>query len=252
MERFIHGENRGNYPKPSMENLYPVAAVKPRHYSFTYLSDLPENHKAVEYVSSRGIPASKWEDIGYTEDVSKLAREFDEKYDDRFQAEDRLVIVIRNDAGICGFQCRSFNKETKRGLKYFTIKRDEELCYYGLNTVDTSRKFYIVEGPINSMFIENSIATLGSSNFQHVSDKMDDTNAVYVIDNEPFKIETLKILQSLIDAGKTVCIFPSNIPFKDLNDMATNGLDVQKLIDDNTFSGLKARMAFNTWKKMKI
>jgi hypothetical protein len=252
MERFIHGENRGNYPKPTLENLYPTSAVKPKHYSFTYLSDLPENHKAVEYVVGRGIPTSKWEDIGYTENVSALAGEFDEKYNDRFQEEDRLVIVIRNDAGICGFQCRSFNEKTKRGLKYFTIKHDDELCYYGLNHVDTSRKFYIVEGPINSMFIDNSIATLGSANFQHVPDKMDDTNAVYVIDNEPFKIETLKILDSLIDSGKTVCIFPSSITFKDLNDMAMNGLDVQKIIDDNTFSGLKARMAFNTWKKMKI
>jgi len=252
MERFCSGENRGNFKKPSAENLYPVAAAKPRKYSFIYLADLPDNHKAVRYVAGRNIPRDKWEDIGYTEDIGILAGEFDEKYNDRFSKEDRLVVVIRNNDGICGFQCRSFNPKIAKGLKYFTLKHDDAVCYYGMNNVDTESKYYVLEGPINSMFIPNSIATLGSSNFMNVQDKMSDKNAIYVLDNEPYKSETLGIMDKLIDAGKNICIFPENIVQKDINDMVMSGLDVIKIIDENTYSGLKARLVFNKWKKMTI
>jgi hypothetical protein len=166
--------------------------------------------------------------------------------------EDRLVVVIRNNDGICGFQCRSFNQKVKKGLKYFTLKHDGQICYYGMNRVDIDQTFYILEGPINSMFIDNAIATLGSSNFLHVGEKIDDTNAVYVIDNEPYKTETLYILDELIDRGKNVCIFPDKVTQKDLNDMVIDGIDVKKLIDENTYTGLKARMVFNKWKKTNI
>lgn len=252
LERFINGDNRGNFPKPSTQDLYPVPADKPRSYTFRYLADLPSNHKAIEYVVKRNIPEDKWDDIGYTENVCKLAEEFDEKYKDRFVSEDRLVIVIRNGMGICGFQCRTFNPKTKRGLKYFTIKHDDDICYYGLDDLDVTKKFYILEGPINSMFLDNSIATLGVSNFLNLSDKIDDSNGVYVVDNEPYKTETVGLLERLIDAGKNVCIFPESITQKDINDMVIAGFDVKKLIDENTYGGLKARLVFNTWKKMKI
>jgi len=251
-ERYVSGENRGNFPKPTLEVLYPVVATKPSGYSFQYLQDLPENHKAVSYVVGRKIPKDNWKDIGYTSDIQKLAVEFDEKYADVFGKEDRLVIVIRNKNGICGFQCRSFNPKIKKGLKYFTIKHDGGHCYYGMDSVDSTKSFYVLEGPINSMFVENSIATLGSSNFIQVQEKINDEHAIYVLDNEPFKAETLKIMDRLIEMGKSVCIFPENIKQKDLNDMALSGIDVKKLIDENTYNGLSARLVFNKWKKMKI
>jgi hypothetical protein len=245
VERFCAGENRGNYKKPTIKDLYPVAASKPRQYTFQYIRDLPQDHKAVQYVVGRKIPQNKWEDIGYTEDISKLAEEFDESY-----KEDRLVVVIRNNFGICGFQCRTFSKKPKAGLKYFTLKHDQDVCFFGLNNLDVNKTFYILEGPINSMFLDNAIATLGSSNFINVDKKIDDKNGIYVIDNEPYKKETVKILETLIDLGKNVCIFPDTIKQKDINDMVLSGVDVEKIIKENTFSHLKARLVFNKWKKI--
>lgn len=249
LESFVDGKNQEGISKSA--EIYPVPATKLRSYSFDYILDLPIDHKAVQYVQNRRIPKEKWNDIGYTEDISKLAEEFDESYKNKFSKEDRLVVVIRNNTGICGFQCRTF-KRTSKGLKYFTLKHDNQICYYGNNNLDVSKKYYVLEGPINSMFISNAIATLGSSNFLQLSEKIDDTNAVYVIDNEPYKIETVKILDELIKRNKTICIFPENIKYKDINDMVMGGLDVQKLIDDNTFNGLKARLVFNKWKKTMI
>ena len=225
---------------------------KPKTFTFQYLHDLPEDHKAIGYVRGRRIPENKWSDIGYTSDISKLAEEFDDGYKNRFSKEDRLVVVIRNSNSICGFQCRTFQKKPKGGLKYFTLKREQETCYYGMHEVDTQKKFYVLEGPINSMFLPNALATLGSSNFMSLNEKLNDTNAVYIIDNEPYKIETVSILQKLIDSGKNVCIFPKQVYQKDINDMVLSGLDVQKIIDDNTYSGLKAKLVFNKWKKVNI
>jgi hypothetical protein len=252
MERFCAGEDRGNYKKPTKQEVYPFISEKPTGYSFTYLSNLPEDHKAIAYVKGRKIPKDKWEDIGYTTDINVLAGEFDETYKDKFSSEDRLVVVIRSSDAVCGFQCRSFNTKTKQGLKYITLKKSNELCYYGLNSLDTTKKFYILEGPINSMFIPNSIATLGSSNFLSVDEKINDENGVYVIDNEPYKVETLNILSKLIENGKNVCIFPENIKSKDINDMILSGYDPNKIIDENTYSGLKAQLVFNKWKKVNI
>lgn len=134
-------------------------------------------------------------------------------------------------------------------MKYFTLKREKEICYYGMDKVDLNKKFYVLEGPINSMFLPNAIATLGSSNFIQVEEKIDDTNAVYVLDNEPYKKETVHLLEKLINMKKRVCIFPENITEKDINDMASNGLDPKKLIDQNTFTDLKAKLVLTKWKK---
>jgi len=229
---------------------YTFEIQRPRSFTFQYLADLPEDHKAIGYVRGRRIPESKWSDIGYTTDISKLAEEFDDGYKNRFSKEDRLVVVIRNSNSICGFQCRTFNKKPKGGLKYFTLKREGENCLYGINELDTSKTFYVLEGPINSMFIPNAVATLGSANFSSLEEKLNDKNAVYIIDNEPYKKETVSILEKLIDKGKSVCIFPKNVYQKDINDMILSGLDVQKIISENTFQGLKAKLIFNKWKKV--
>jgi len=141
-------------------------------------------------------------------------------------------------------------KEDSMGLKYFTLKREGENCLYGINELDTSKTFYVLEGPINSMFIPNAVATLGSANFSSLEEKLNDKNAVYIIDNEPYKKETVSILEKLIDKGKSVCIFPKNVYQKDINDMILSGLDVQKIISENTFQGLKAKLIFNKWKKV--
>ena len=251
-ERYCTRETITSYEASYVDPVYVATVTKPKSYSFTYISDLPIDHKAVSYIQDRNIPKDKWGDIGYTDDISVLAEEFDSCYTGTFFKEERIVIVIRNKDGICGFQCRSMKKDIKAGLKYFTLKKEEQLCYYGVGSVDTEIPYYILEGPINSMFLPNAIATLGSSNFLNVSDKMSDTNGIYVLDNEPYKRETLSIMDKLIKSGKKVCIFPENIAYKDINDMVSAGIDPLKLINENVYSGLKAKFIFNKWKKVLL
>jgi hypothetical protein len=37
---------------------------------------------------------------------------------------------------------------------------------------------------------------------------------------------------------------------KDINDMVLSGLDVQSMVESNTYSGLEAKLKFTTWKKI--
>lgn len=57
----------------------------------------------------------------------------------------------------------------------------------------------------------------------------------------------------MIDNGYRVCIWPSHIDHKDINDMVMSGMSgaaVQYIIDQNTFSGLSAKMHMNQWSKI--
>jgi hypothetical protein len=76
------------------------------------------------------------------------------------------------------------------------------------------------------------------------------SNAIWIYDNEPRNTEIVRRIGNTIDNGDSVVIWPSNIDDKDINDMAMSGLDVQSVIESNTYSGLEAKLKFTTWKKV--
>ena len=72
---------------------------------------------------------------------------------------------------------------------------------------------------------------------------------IWVYDNEPRNRQiTDRILKS-IDAGDKVVVWPSSLHEKDINDMVLAGHNVTQIVKDNTFSGLTAKLKFNTWRK---
>ena len=73
---------------------------------------------------------------------------------------------------------------------------------------------------------------------------------VEVYDNEPRNREIVRRIEDTIDRGAKVVIWPSNIPEKDINDMVLAGHDVQSVVESNVYSGLKAQLQFNTWKRI--
>ena len=75
---------------------------------------------------------------------------------------------------------------------------------------------------------------------------------VMIYDNEPRNKTTKDSVDSAISNGYNVCIWPSTIAEKDINDMVVAGrepADIRAIIDNNTFSGLKAKLAFSVWAK---
>jgi len=93
---------------------------------------------------------------------------------------------------------------------------------YGLESVDLKETFYVFEGPIDSMFIRNSIAMAGSSLDRLLEPHK--SKAVMVFDNEPSNKEIVNAIEKYIQNGYSVAIWPDHIQQKDVNDMVLAGI----------------------------
>jgi len=118
---------------------------------------------------------------------------------------------------------------------------------YGLDQVDSSKPIYIVEGPFDSTFIQNAVAMCGSD--VNIG-SFGWSNYIYVFDNEPRNREIVNRISKTIDRGDKVVIWSTSIEQKDINDMVLAGLNVQSVVESNTYSGLEAKIKFNNWKKV--
>ena len=128
---------------------------------------------------------------------------------------------------------------------------DNQPKIYGLDTVDFNRKTYSFEGPIDSMFVPNSIAVAGGEMIPALKG-IDKHNLVLIYDNEPRSKETVKKLDKAILNGYNVVIWPENLHQKDVNDMVLAGLSVDFIkhtIDQNTYHGLSAKLTLAKWSK---
>jgi DNA primase len=164
----------------------------------------------------------------------------------------RMIIPFFTPAGKCfAFQGRAYGAEEP---KYYTIKVDEtQEKIYGLDRLDYSKRIYVVEGPIDSLFIPNCVAVSGSS-FDTPTIRQLLTNATLIMDNEPRSKEIVKLLDKNIKAGYSVCMFPEHIQQKDINDIFLHsGMTIDEIletINTNTFTGIEASLKFSTWKKI--
>jgi hypothetical protein len=165
--------------------------------------------------------------------------------------ETRLLIpFLDSNKAVHAYQGRTLGSS---GLKYITIVLNESVPkLYGLDTCDRSRIIPVVEGPIDSMFVPNSIATAGGDLISAVQ-TFDRSRLTIVYDNEPRSRETVKKLDKAIMNGYNVCIWPETLEHKDINDMVLAGLSpefIEHIIKTNTYKDLAAKLALQKWSKV--
>jgi predicted RNA-binding Zn-ribbon protein involved in translation (DUF1610 family) len=160
--------------------------------------------------------------------------------------ECRIIIPMYDrDNNLIGFQGRSL---VPNSVKYITVMLDEEAPkIYGLNEVNDKLPIYVVEGPFDSTFVNNSVALCGSDGDLGY---FEGSNVILVYDNEPRNREIVNRIGKCISRGQSVVIWPSGIIEKDINDMVLSGLNVMDVLKSNTYSGLEAKIKFNNWKKI--
>jgi hypothetical protein len=221
--------------------------------SLSSLDKLPITHPAVKYAIDRKIPRDKWSLLYFAPRFKAFTNSVTAKFQEPIQDEHpRMIIPFFTPAGKCfAFQARAYGKEEP---KYYTIKVDEtKEKIYGLDRVDYSKRIYVVEGPIDSLFLPNAIAVSGAS-FDTPTIRQLLANATIVMDNEPRSKEITKFLEKNIKAGYSVCMFPEHIEQKDINEMILNGNmtpnEIIQTINTNTFRGMEALLNFSKWKKI--
>lgn len=216
------------------------------------LIDLPKEHFARQYVESRKIPENCQELFYFTENFKKFTNNFiPDKFENLNYDEPRLIIPFYDkNKKFFAYQGRSFKEKTK--IRYITIMLDEnQPKIFGLDRVNFNYPYYVVEGPIDSLFIDNCLAMAGAS--IHYECLENPENCVFVLDNEPRKPETVAKMKKIIKKGFKICIWNRDIKEKDINDMILSGITKKsliKLINFNTFSGLEASLAISKWRKV--
>ena len=267
MERYRSGQNgKSNYKKVDEKELF-TRFKKPEFKKPTQLigdlvavKDLPDNHFCREFVEFRHIPKKFWSILYFTADFGKFCREFDPTVTAPTGAEPRLIIPIFNKEGdMVGAQGRSLNFKdeynARTTAKYITVKADKsiEKLWYGMWRADPKKTVYVVEGPIDSLFIPNTIAMVGAGAMDNIHDRFKDSDMVFALDNEPRNVQIIKYMEKLIAMGRTVCFWPDSLKsYKDINDMIADmsASKIKKIIDKNSYSGLEAQLALKAWRKV--
>lgn len=220
--------------------------------SLKRLDKLDRSHPAVQYVSKRKIPEKFWSKLYFAPRFKSFVNSVEPKFQEPIVDEHpRMIIPYFNKHGKCfAFQGRAYGDEQP---KYYTIKVGENVeKIYGLDRVDYAKRIYVVEGPIDSLFLPNAIAVSGAS-FDTPTIRQLLTNATIVMDNEPRNKDIVKQMSKYIDSGFSVVMYPDNVQEKDINDMILSGRkpeEVLELINTNTFSGMEAKLKFADWRKI--
>lgn len=213
------------------------------------ISQLRPEHPVKLYVQKRRIPSNFHYKLFYAPKFKEwVNRIIPEKFDAE-NDEPRLIIPFLDEEGnLFGFQGRSFRKD---GIRYITIMIDESKPkVYGLDSINEKGKIFVVEGPIDSMFLPNCVAMAGSSvKLEAIFPTKPKNEIVIIMDNEPRNKQIVERIDKYIDEGYNVCIWPESVVEKDINDMVLAGKDPESIIQQNTFSGLIAKARITQWKK---
>jgi hypothetical protein len=239
LEKFKEGHTGSGFvvEAPKLEFKKPV---------FKRRLDLPkasENPDAKEYLIKRKLNPEKFY---FADKFKQWTNSQKQTFDTIGRDESRIIIPMYDrDKNLIGFQGRSL---VPNSVKYITVMLDEEAPkIYGLDEIDEQLPVYVVEGPFDSTFVNNSVALCGSDGDLGYFKGSD---VILVYDNEPRNREIVNRIGKCISRGESVVIWPSGIVEKDINDMVLSGLNVMDVLKSNTYTGLEAKIKFNNWKKI--
>ena len=249
MERYKNESTR-NVKEPDF-TLVKTKPIFNKSLSIPTIESLSDSHTAKKYVKNRLISPEFWNVLYYADDFKKFIQNtfIDYNINRLIDNDTRLVIPFYDrDNNLLGVQGRALDQSK---IRYITIKKEEAKKIYGLNRIDLTKQIYVVEGPIDSLFLNNAVATM-DANLTSVSDILP-SNIVLVFDNEKRNKEIVNNMERAIKRNFQVCIWPDSIEQKDINDMIKSGLTIQNIhdiIQKNTFVDLKAQLQFNLWRKV--
>jgi transcription elongation factor Elf1 len=260
LERYSQGETgHSNYEKPKFEFNWNKPSKRedtevhenPLN-SYPTIASLPESHPASEYIRRRLIPEYFHSKLYYVPDFKELVDAFEPEDDHELQSGDSRIVIpfYAPDGRLIAFQGRTLGKSS---LRYITIKVDPNAPkIFGLDRLDPNKLFYIVEGPFDSMFLDNAIATAGAPmTLKDLKEIGEDF--VFVYDNEKRNKAIVDLMVKMAEKEQAVCVWPATLEEKDINDMILSGktpAEIMRIITSNTYAGLEARIAIAGWRKL--
>ena len=249
MERYKNGltGKRSNTPEPDFNFEKPVFSKKA--FDLPTIAELNKEHSARKYLEDRKIPDSYLRELYFCEKFKEWTNTQKHTFDKVEKDEPRIIIPLINKGEIFGFQGRSLNKNSK--VKYITIiLNDTHPKIYNLDKPDYDKTVYVVEGPFDSMFLDNSIAMVGADIDKMFFLSNFGTDFVMVYDNEKRNKQIVDRMEKAIQMRFPIVIWPNDLKEKDINDIILSGIDASKIIKENTYMGLEAKAKLIGWKRV--
>jgi hypothetical protein len=220
----------------------------------TWLNDLPSGHFCLTYAENRLIPEEHYDKLLFTSNYKAFCDALIPNHDKNLVEDARLVIPYFNYQNeLIAVSGRAL-ETSDRTLRYVTLRTNDSdnKLVYGMDRVNLKERVYLVEGPLDSLFLKNCVAS-GDANLSLTVKNIQAEKITLVFDNEPRNKEVCKLIENAIKSNHNVVIWPDNIEGKDINEMVLNGFstgEIQEIIDSNTFYGLEAIAKFTFWKKL--
>lgn len=259
LEKYVQGSKHTPVEKPNFGSLKGNAAEyfrnHPKNLSISSIWQLPKEHVARTYIQDRRIPEIHWNEIYYTDKFYDfLNTDFPDhgKMPEEVPNDERIVLLYTDQDGyVTHVAGRALGNSD---LRYISIKvSDVDRKVFGAHRLDVRKPAFVVEGQFDSFFVDNCVAS-GDASLLGIVDFFPDVDWTLIYDNEPRNREICKHIEKAIDRGCKVVIFPSDLEWKDLNDMVQKGgmslEDIRELIRNNTYKGAIAMLKFLRWKRV--
>ena len=257
-DEFLFEKFKNNAPIKKKEFVpiplkYEVATKEPDILDLVLVSDLPDDHHAKQYIKERNLPPYPFY---YTDKFYEYSSQFNDTFKSNKRDEARIIIPFFDRRGkIFAYQGRDLSGHSKQ--KYITVKINEKTpLLFGFERLDLNKPIMLVEGPLDSLFLPNCIASVNASltttaNWFLKGTRISSDLLTVVLDNEPRGKEVVKEYEKAIESGLKIVIWPKAAErYKDINEMIMNKIDPVALIKSNTYKGLVANLNFNNWKKI--
>jgi len=125
--------------------------------------------------------------------------------------------------------------------KYLNRIQDKDKALYNIHNIDTTKPVIALEGVIDSLYVKNSLAVLGLSFSEYITDKFSKLDVHYLLDNdEAGKHKSKKLLEE----GKSVFLW-SRWKYKDCKDI--NEIVIKYGIKSFDFDELKYCFTTNVY-----
>ncbi len=208
---------------------------------------LDSKHPALLYLKGRGLTVLEYGKLLYTDNFAEVACLIDPVAGKDLKKEPRIVIPFVTPEGrVEMIQGRSLDADSK--LRYISIKASDDVVkVFGRYGLDDTEVVRCVEGPLDSLFVDNCIATCDANLNRSDAD-------VLIWDIQPRNNAILKYMEEAIDTKRSLVIWPM-VPDKklDINDLVKKGVtrkQLMNMIDKHTFTGITAKLKFTQWKQM--
>jgi len=215
---------------------------------------LTSGHFCLTYLQKRKIPQKYYSKLLFTSHYKQFINTLIPNHGKQLIDDARLIIPFYDEYdNLIAVSGRALENSDKT-LRYITIRTgdSDKKLVYGIDRVDLNQTVKIVEGPIDSLFLSNCLAS-GDANLGLTVKNISAGKKVLIFDNEPRNKEIVKLMQDAIKSDNYIVIWPDTIEAKDINEMVMSGIspdEIEKIISSNTFTGLEAQTKFVFWKKV--